>query len=69
MAAKFSASNKFGQEAFNGYIKYFASKKRAGVIQTREYLIYLFPPLEELNLPYAVKETELLALFYKSPVG
>lgn len=65
LAGKFKAVNKLNQEAFNDYIRYFIKKNRGGIIFSNEYLIYLLPPKEDLNLPYKVNPNELLAFFFK----
>lgn len=65
MAGKFRAANTLNIEAFNEYIRYFRKKGRAGIILTRNYLIYLIPLMEELSLPYPTRQDELLALFFK----
>ncbi len=45
MAGKFKASNNLNINAFNDYINYFIKKGRAGIIQSKNYLIYLLPPM------------------------
>lgn len=65
MAGKFRAANSLNVEAFNEYIRYFRKKNRAGIILTRNYLIYLIPSMEDLPLPYPIRQDELLALFFK----
>ena len=55
LAGKFRAVNKLNQEAFSNYIKYLMKKNRGGVIFANEYLIYLLPPREDLNLPYKIR--------------
>jgi len=40
-------------------------KNRGGIIFANDYLIYLLPPKEDLNLPYQIKSNELLGLFFK----
>lgn len=65
MAGKFKAVNNLNVNAFNEYINYFTKKNRAGVIQTKNYLIYLIPSIENIELPYPVKKDEMLALFFK----
>ena len=34
---------------------------------TPRYLIYLIPPIMELNINYPIADDELLALFFKLP--
>jgi len=46
-------------------VKYFSKKNRGGVIFANDYLIYLLPPKDELNLPYQIRPNELLGLFFK----
>lgn len=65
MAGKFKASNNLNVNAFNDYINYFIKKNRAGIIQSKNYLIYLLPPMDNLALPYPIKFDEMLALFFK----
>lgn len=65
MAGKFKAANNLNVNAFNEYINYFINKNRAGIIQAKSYLIYLIPPIENLPLPYPIKNDEMLALFFK----
>ena len=55
MAGKFKASNSLNVNAFNDYISYLIKKNRAGIIQSKNYLIYLLPPIESYPLPYPVK--------------
>lgn len=63
MAGKFRAANSLNVNAFNDYINYFLKKNRSGIIQSKNYLIYLLPPMDKL--PYPIKSDELLALFFK----
>lgn len=65
MAGKFKASNSLNVNAFHDYINYFIKKNRAGIIQSKNYLIYVLPPMENLSLPYPIKPDEMLALFFK----
>lgn len=65
MAGKFRAANQLNAAAFNKYIDYFIKKNRAGIIQSKKYLIYLLPSIEGLSLPYPTRSDELLALFFK----
>lgn len=65
MAGKFRAANSYNVDAFNGYINYLVKKNRTGIIQSKEYLIYLLPPIQTLPLPYPTKPDEILALFFK----
>ncbi len=65
LAGKFRAVNKQNQEAFNDYVKYFIKKNRGGIVFANEYLIYILPPKDDLNLPYKIKSNELLGLFFK----
>lgn len=55
MAGKFKAANSLNVAPFNEYISYFIKKNKAGIIQTKNYLIYLLPPIESLPLPYPTK--------------
>lgn len=45
MAGKFKAANNLNVNAFSEYITYFINKNRAGIVQTKSYLIYLLPPI------------------------
>jgi hypothetical protein len=65
MAGKFKAASNLHVEGFKNYINYFIKRNRAGIIQSKSYLIYLLPPKEGLHLPYPIKPDELLALFFK----
>lgn len=65
MAGKFRAANALNMESFNEYIRYFRKKNKAGIIVTRNYLIYLIPSMEDLSLPYPIRQDELLAIFFK----
>ena len=65
MAGKFKAANQLNAPNFNRYIDYFMKKNRAGIIQSKKYLIYLLPPLDSIPLPYPTRHDELLALFFK----
>jgi len=68
LAGRFRASQQSQAELFKQeYLGYFARKGRAGVIITPKYLIYLIPPLPELNINYPIRNDELLALFFKMP--
>ncbi len=40
-------------------------KNRGGIVFANEYLIYILPPKDDLNLPYKIKSNELLGLFFK----
>ena len=54
-AGKFKASQASYIETFKKeYVDYFSRKKRAGILWTNKYLIYLIPPLPELNFQYPV---------------
>ena len=56
LAGKFKASQSSYLESFKkDYIDYFAKKKRAGILMTSKYLIYLIPPLPELKIDYPVR--------------
>ena len=65
LAGKFKASQSSHADTWRkDYIDYFSRKRRAGILMTNKYLIYLIPPLPELHIQYPVQADELLALFF-----
>lgn len=58
------ASNETQQELFNGYLKYFSAKQRAGYIAMKTSILYICPPIEEAKKMYPeIKDTQLLGVF------
>ncbi len=56
LAGRFRASQQSQADFFKQeYLGYFVRKGRAGVIMTPKYLIYLVPPLAELNINYPIR--------------
>jgi len=52
--AIFWPSNKTCVDKFKEYIKYFTNKKRAGVVNLKNYMLYLIPPGETANKIYKI---------------
>ena len=58
------ASNETQQELFDGYLKYFSVKERAGYIQMKNSVLYICPPIDAIRSIYKeVKDTQLLGVF------
>jgi RNA recognition motif-containing protein len=58
------ASNETQQELFDGYLKYFSSKERAGYISMKTSVLYICPPIHEAKKLYPeIKDTQLLGVF------
>jgi RNA recognition motif-containing protein len=58
------ASNETQQEIFDGYLKYFSEKQRAGYIPMKSSVLYICPPIDEIkNIYNNIKDTQLLGVF------
>lgn len=58
------ASNETQQEVFDGYLKYFSEKQRAGYIPMKSSVLYICPPISEVKAIFSqIKETQLLGVF------
>ena len=61
--AVFTPSNETQNNIFADYITYFNEKQRAGVVNIRNYLLYLLPPGEESKKIHEVKDLQILGVF------
>ncbi|OMJ83277.1 hypothetical protein SteCoe_15868 [Stentor coeruleus] len=58
------SSNETQQEIFDGYLKYFSEKQRAGYIAMKTSVLYVCPPIDEAKKLYpALKDSQLLGVF------
>ena len=58
----FTPSNELMNKNFEDYINYFNEKKRAGVVTTKNYLLYLMPPCEEADKIYHIQGLQILGV-------